>query len=1187
MPDRYSSISIDSPSRPQASKPNRPRRKRESFLKKTWAGIPKNPFVIAGLLMVIFIGIYCLGGFFLVPALIKKNISRYLDEHTDMALNIGDVRFNPFTFQLGLADLKIRNESGSPTEAPFLTLSDLAMDLTIGPLFRGDFVCTSFRADQMAVTLIRYPDNTYNFSQLLGTSKANTPATLSDLLKFPFLFSINNISITNSSLIFDDRVLNQKHTVEKIMLTLPAFANFSYQSKATVSPSFSAVINGSPIQLTGEASMPGSTGGEQTRVSFDLHDLDLPMYFNYLPPSFPLKLVKGTADGQLQVSFIPKKDNSKRLTVFFQIDARDTEVATRDKSLDIMTPTARLEGEFQPFTGNIHFQNILMHEPKVSLDSNFSEKSLDSLLPSRTATSSGTLDQRSSPLFAVDLFIMDNGVLNIEDLQNKKKHEKTYRSLQLSIKNYSNKVQTEETGKNEECSFKLSGEQLAPPASFSWQGKINEKNQAEGTLQLNRFPASLLSMMFTSEEGATTSGTADMTGILSMRRNPGASKPFSYTISDGEVKISDLRLSEAGNEWLHAGSFKLGPLDSKGNTFDIGNIYVRNAALTLRQNHLPRLIDALVKKGSRYKLHGVDFAGNIILKPAGNARSSLILKDISLQANNLASDAKDKDNFALTGKTGDSGEIKAKGPVSLNPFRALLTVQFSGMQANELLPWYTDSSFLSDGKAQMEGMGQLIYPSGTFKGSLVVSNALFTDKQSKSSFAWDKADFQDFDFTPKPFHLNIASVQIDHPILNYTQTDNKKSALLQASNFFRELFPPAETGKSSKEPASPDLEIKAITMADGTAIYKDIRLVPPWQQEIAGFSGRIQNISRSATSSPAEYSFTGTLSGRRMTLSGTMDLFADKLFAQSTLSVSGVPIALYKAQLTPLLSLDTDKGSFDLTLMDVVQKGHETGEAQYLFHGLSPISPSSDTALPLALLADKNDTFTAHVPLTGTEEQQPVLSDTVTFFKRLIVKSLVAPLLLTNDNFSRLASDDTPDFIPGKKVLTEKGKAKLTLYKDLLDAHPRLGIEIFGMADLDSDKKVLQQDLTEAENKRVEEENKRRAREWNQLNSQKSQTGQQKTIVEKNIPPDLLAKYAPIFPKKVIVSDQDMQNLATQRTTSAYDFFTQQLGLNPDRIIKHSTGSPKPVIWTNRVGITLHSLASPNISREPPAKKPE
>ena len=1104
-----------------------------------------------------------------------------------MGINIGDVRFNPFTFHLHLADIKIRHETGSPDEVPFLTSSDVAMDLRIGPLVHGNFVCTSLQADNMAVTLIRYPDNSYNISQLLGTSKANTPTTVSELLNFPFLFSISNISITNSSLTFDDRVLNQKHTLEKIMLTLPSFSNFSYQSKVSVSPSFSAVINGSPIQLTGEASLPGRTGGEQTRVSFDLHDLDLPMYFNYLPPSFPLKLTKGTADGQLQISFIPNKDNSKRLTVFFQIDSKDTEVTTKDTSLDMLIPTAKLEGDFQPFTGNIHFQNILIHEPNVTLDSNFSEQSLDSLLPSRDTSSSGALDQRSSPLFAVDLFIMDNGVLNIEDLHNTKKHEKTYRSLQLSIKNYSNIAVTAETEKNEECSFKLSGEQLSPPASFSWQGKIDEKNQAEGTLQLNRFPASLLGSMFTSRKEAATSGIADMTGILSMRRNPGASKPFSYTISNGEVQISDLRLSEARNEWLQAKSLKLGPLDSKGNTFDIGNIYVRNAVLTLRQNQLPQLIDTLVKKGSPYRLNGVDFTGSVILKPADNVRSPLVLKDISLQANNLASDSKDKENFALTGKTGDSGEIKAKGAVALNPFRTSLTVQFSGIQSNELLPWYTDSTFLLEGKAQMEGMGQLIYPSGTFKGSLVVSGALFADKESKSSFAWNKADFQDIDFTQKPFHLSIASVQIENPTLNYTQSDDKKSILLQASTFFRELFPPAETGKSSKEPALPDLEIRTISMADGTAIYKDLRLAPPWQQEITGLNGRIQNISRSAAASLAEYSFTGTMSGHPMTLIGTMNPFADKLSAQSTLSVSGVPVSIYKAQLTPLLSLDPDKGSFDLTLRDLVEKGHETGEAQYLFHGLSPASPSSDTALPLALLADKNDTFTTRIPLTETEEQHPLLSDTITFFKRLIVKSMIAPLLLTNDNFSRLASDDTPDFIPGKKTLTEKGKAKLTLYKDLLDAHPRLSIEIFGMADLDSDKKALQHDLTKAENKRVEEENKRRAREWGQLNSPKSQTGQQKTIVEKNIPPDQLAKYAPIFPKKESVSDQDMQNLAGQRTSSAYDYFIKQLGLPPDRIIKHTTESPGPADWINRVRITLHSLASPAISRETPAKKPE
>jgi hypothetical protein len=231
----------------------------------------------------------------------------------------------------------------------------------------------------------------------------------------------------------------------------------------------------------------------------------------------------------------------------------------------------------------------------------------------------------------------------------------------------------------------------------------------------------------------------------------------------------------------------------------------------------------------------------------------------------------------------------------------------------------------------------------------------------------------------------------------------------------------------------------------------------------------------------------------------------------------------------------------------------------------------------LALLNDKRDILELRVPLVDPEEKQPdpVFTDTVKYFKRLVVKSVVAPLLLTNENFSRLAFDDTPDFIDGETILSEKGRAKLTLYKDLLIAHPRLKVEITGLVDMVVDRRVLQEKLMIAEKKRVDEENLRRSQEWQRLQDQKQhKPGPRETIVEKDIPADELAKFAPIFPKSIIVSDQALHELADQRAASAYEFFTKELGLGTDRVMRHSNGQGQTMESINRVHIVLHPLAS-------------
>jgi hypothetical protein len=1178
MSDHFSSISIHPDTEPQPPKVTRPHRKREPVGKKILKDLlPRNPYLISALVAALLFGIYCGVGFLLVPALFKGSLAKYFQKHTDMALTIGETEFNPFNFHLHLADISISHDTDIKKEPEFLKAADLLIDIDPISLLRNNLVCKAIQINKLSIAIIRYNNIKYNFSQVFNTSATDPAAEILEFANLPFLFSLNNIAITDGTIFFDDRISGKVHKVEKIALTLPTLSNFSYQAKIYTSPRFSAVVNGSPVQLTGEAALPGDKGGVQTRLSFDLHSLDLPLYCSYLPLSLPVKLVKGTADGQIQVSFIPEIDRSKRLTVLFQLAAKEVELLSQDQSLIMTIPAAKLEGDMQPITGDLHLQNILFHEPEIHLKQNFSEQTLDTILPAMEKSSPHSLPPRTNPLLAMDLFIMDNGTIHIQETQGKKENEKTYQSLQLSIKNYSNKPPASHDTGGAGCSFKLSGEQPSPPASFSWQGELD--NAAHGTLQLSHFPASLLGTIFTEEKETSMTGTADMTGNLSVRRNQGGKKLFSYSIADGTVKISDFGLSEKKYEWLHAAILTMGPVDSKDSTLDVGNIFLQKATVTLHRDHLPPFLESFIKKGSSYKVHGIDFSGNFILKSTENAKTPLVFNDLSLQANSLEKDTKDKENFAVTGKTGQSGELKAKGTVALGPFRSSLSIEFSGIQSKELFPWYTDAPFLLEGQARMEGVGHFTYPEDAYKGSLRVSDARFENKPAKSALTWTTATFHDFAYTKKPFHVGIATAEIDHPVLTYLQADDKTSIFVKLSSFIQGILPKSEPEKTTKATLLPDLQINEIRFENGTVSYKDLRLTPPWQQEISTLHGRIQNFQIPSTGAATDYTFSGSIAGRPLTIDGKAELFASPLSAQSTVKIAAMPIGIYKDQLSPLLGIDTGRGTFDLSLQDNWKDGQENGEAHYLFHGLSPASPSSDAALPLALLSDKQDTFELHVPLIDPEEKQshPVFIDTVKYFKRLVVKSVVAPLLLTDENFSRLAFDDTPDFIDGDSILSEKGKAKLTLYKDLLAAHPRLRLELTGLADMALDKRVLQEKLMNAEKKRVDEENLRRSQEWQKLQNQKQpQPGQRNTIVEKDIPAEELARFTPVFPKPVFVSDQAMRELADQRTAGAYEFFTTALGLGTDRVTKHTDRQGQDMVSINRVHIVLHALAVPN-----------
>ena len=147
---------------------------------------------------------------------------------------------------------------------------------------------------------------------------------------------------------------------------------------------------------------------------------------------------------------------------------------------------------------------------------------------------------------------------------------------------------------------------------------------------------------------------------------------------------------------------------------------------------------------------------------------------------------------------------------------------------------------------------------------------------------------------------------------------------------------------------------------------------------------------------------------------------------------------------------------------------------------------------------------------------------------------------------------------------------------------------ITGMADMTADRKALLDKLQDAEARRVEKENLRRSQEWQKLQNQPQRSGQQKEgITEKDIPPEELAKYAPITARPVTVPDQTIQELAEQRTLAAYEFFISDLGVGKDRIQKQTGNAEQPADSANRVDVMLQPLVSSGTPPTVPALRPD
>lgn len=229
-------------------------------------------------------------GFFILPLLLKPVLERQLSEALLRSVSIARLNLNPFALSVQVEGLEVREEG-----AVVAGFDQLYANLESASIWRGGPVIGELRLQGPRLRIVRLERQKYNFSDLLekfagGPDSGGTPR-----------FSLNNIQISGGSIEFDDRPLGNTHQVTDIAFALPFISSLPYAVDTFVEPSFSAIVDGAPLQLKGR-SKPFS-GSRESELVLDLDGLQLPAYLDYLPFRLPVKLHSGALAGELRLHF--------------------------------------------------------------------------------------------------------------------------------------------------------------------------------------------------------------------------------------------------------------------------------------------------------------------------------------------------------------------------------------------------------------------------------------------------------------------------------------------------------------------------------------------------------------------------------------------------------------------------------------------------------------------------------------------------------------------------------------------------------------------------------------------------------------------------------------------------------------------------------------------------------------------
>ena len=217
--------------------------------------------------------VYTLFGFLALPPILKSVLSKNLSETFHRKATIRDIRVNPFELSVSVRGLAISERDGPGT---WISAEEIFANLQLASVIRWGAVLSEVRLSRPYVNIVRRPDGSYNFSDLIEEfSKARSKRIEEERVR---RFSFNNIQIVDGSIDFNDGPKKTRHEIRGIHVGIPFLSNLPYYVDRYVQPSFAAVVNGKEVSFKGR-SKPFQ---ESLESIFDVNiaNLDIPHYLN-------------------------------------------------------------------------------------------------------------------------------------------------------------------------------------------------------------------------------------------------------------------------------------------------------------------------------------------------------------------------------------------------------------------------------------------------------------------------------------------------------------------------------------------------------------------------------------------------------------------------------------------------------------------------------------------------------------------------------------------------------------------------------------------------------------------------------------------------------------------------------------------------------------------------------------------
>ncbi|WP_321914339.1 DUF748 domain-containing protein [Paraburkholderia sp. J11-2] len=741
------------------------------------ARAPRTRRILTG--VVIFLIVFGLVGFFAAPPIIRHVAEQQLSKQLERPVTIGRIALNPYTLRLEADRVHIGERGGN---GDFFDVSRAVVQASWSSIFRAAPIVEELRLDSPQATIVRLDAQHFNFSDLID--KFSTPSKPNSK---PAQFSVSNIRVENGQITFDDRLLNEKHVIDRWSLGIPFIATLPSKTDIFVEPMLRARIDGaSTLAIDGKTKPFSAT--RESEVELRLTDLDVPKLLTYAPTKLPVMVKSGKLSTNLKLDFVMSGEKpTLRVTGTTDLndfDSTDNANAPFFGARSLHVAAASLE----PFSNVYRFDDIRLDAPTAwvardkqgvlsvekllgapaAQNAPAGSKAAASAAPASGATAaSGAANAQAAaeeakpaPLdLSIRQFALTNGTVHVRDDVPSRTVNIDLTQLSTTLEKFSSTAKEgapftfattandggtvkasgtlSMAGKNAEANIALAG--LGLPQMQPYIDNLSSAQVVDGKLNLT----STLKADWAQQPAVVQVGQSTL-GLESLKLAARGAKAPAIALAQGTVQVTGID--------LNARKAQIASVDLTGLVVDAerqkdGNIDLAQLASTHQAAPERTAIHAAqksVQEGPawRYTIDTftlnngtINFTDNSTQRPA-----KLAVTPLDLKIQQISDDLRHPLPIDLKATVNRKGTLALSGKINPTPLTAQLKIDANRLDAAAFEPYFGNQLNAVVASALLNMNGQLSVEQGkalkaNYRGDAALVDVRMLDKATSGPFA--------------------------------------------------------------------------------------------------------------------------------------------------------------------------------------------------------------------------------------------------------------------------------------------------------------------------------------------------------------------------------------------------------------------------------------------------------------------